>query len=48
MENALAALDRPLAPPRFLAALAERYAADRRLIAQRYAPQWLDEEETTA
>jgi len=48
MENALASLDRPLAPPRFLAALAERYAADRRLVAQRYAPQWLDEEETTA
>jgi hypothetical protein len=42
IENAVASLDRPPAPPQFLAALAERYAADRRLVAERFAPQWLD------
>lgn len=42
IERALASLDRPLAPPQFLERLAGRYAADRRLVAERYAPQWMD------
>jgi hypothetical protein len=41
-QRAAASLDRPLAPPQFLAALAQRFAADRQLVAERHAPQWLD------
>ena len=48
VRRAVASLDRPPAPPQFLAALAERYAADRRRIGERFAPQWLDKEGTAA
>ncbi len=40
--RAVASLDRPLAPPQFFDALTQRFAADRHLIAERHAPQWLD------
>lgn len=48
VRRAVASLDRPLAPPQFFDALAQRYAADRRNVAALYAPQWLDRKRAAA